>query len=204
MAENAHVRRPGPATTRPGRQIHLGHLAAVYLAFAVLCLFTSLFFSGTSNERAEDLGHEGLFGPIDVREDRSVYAVEIRNPSLANNSWTFVEAQLLDANREYLFSVGDELSLYRGYDGGEAWTERKDSYVAKLAIPEAGTYYLRVLIEPGGSSARPVRVTVRQLAGSSQPYLVAGIVALIIAVVLHEIQSRGMITRSVFRLLADD
>lgn len=190
MAAHARAGGPNPKTGKTGRPIHLGHLALVYLAFAVLCLITSVFFTASSGRQTYTAGDGNTFGPIEVADDRSVYEIKVRSTSLPNNSWAFVEVQLLDARGEYLFSMGDELSFYSGRDSDGPWTERKDSYVGKMTIPEAGSYYIRVLVQRSAASAGALYVSVSRLYGSSLPYLVAAIAALVIAVVLNELQNR--------------
>ena len=111
-----------------------------------------------------------------------------RNPV---NSWTFIEGEVLDADEEYLFSFGDELGHYTGVDSEGPWTEHKNSYSVKLTLPEAGDYFLDFVAETSrGGDNTPLTVTVEKLRGSSLPHILAGVVALIIAVMLNEIRNR--------------
>lgn len=197
-------RTPTTGTTGKGGGIHLGHLALLFLGFSILCLATTLFFSSSLNEWKGPIAHDGLVGPIEVTKDRAVHEVTISAGSLRNNSWAFVEAQLLDSNKEYLFSFGDELSLYRGVD----WVERKETYSTRLTIPKAGTYYLKFLIEqpPNGIGTGRFTAAVKRLRGSTLPFFVAGIAALLIAIALNEIQNRTVtkVVRFVHNMAEDD
>lgn len=201
-------RTPTTGTTGKGGGIHLGHLALLFLAFSILCLATTLFFSSSLNEWKGPIAHDGLVGPIEVTKDRAVHEVTISAGNLRNNSWAFVEAQLLDANKEYLFSFGDELSLYSGRDSDGPWVESKYNYSTKLTIPQAGNYHLKFLLEqsPGTSGSGSFSATVRQLRGSTLPFFVAGIAALLIAIALNEIQNRTVtkVVRFVHNMAEDD
>lgn len=207
MSWNAKSLAKPRSQTPAGRGVHLGHLALLYLAFAVLCFFTSLFFAQGSERRQVRLNTPGdQLIPLEVKKDNSVYEVTVSAPRLPVNSWAFLEGQVLDADKEYLFSFGDELSYYAGRDSEGPWTELKDSYATKLTIPKAGSYYLKFIDETSrrGDSVY-ASVTVSKLRGSSLPYTLAGVVAFIIAVVLNEIENRT-ITRVIKALdeMSDD
>ena len=199
---------PPTGSTGKGGGVHLGHLALLFLAFSILCLATTLFFSTSLTQQSFSISHNGVFGPIEVKEDQAVHEVTISARDLLNNSWAFVEAQLLDANREYLFSFGDELSLYSGRDSDGPWVESKYNYSTRLTIPKAGTYHLRFLIEQrqGSRGHGQFAATVRQLRGSTLPFFVAGIAALLIAIALNEIQNRTVtkVVRFVHNMAEDD
>jgi len=207
MSSNAESSGKGRTEALTGQGVHLGHLALLFLVFAGLCSFTTLFLSQGSERRQVNLNTTtGQFVPIEVTKDNSVYEVTVSNARLPVNSWAFLEGQVLDADKEYLFSFGDELSYYAGRDSEGGWTERKDGYSTKLTIPKAGSYYLNFITETSwrGDDVR-ASVTVNKLRGSSLHYTLAGVVAFIIAVVLNEIRNRT-ITRLVSALaeMSDD
>ena len=173
-----------------GRPAHLGHLALLYVAFAALCLITSYFYSTGSLERRENVGPDGLVGPIEITGSNSVYEVAVHRTRSVTNTWSYVEVQVLDANKEYLFSFGDELSLYSGRDSEGFWRERNETYSTKLTIPEPGTYFLKFVIEESSRANSGFGVTLSRMAGSSLVHLVAGIAALVIGIVLNELRNR--------------
>lgn len=192
MSWNAKSVWKSRSETLPEQGVHLGHLALLYVAFAGLCFLTTLFFSHASEKQQADLNTpEGKFIPLEVKKDNTVYEVTVSTSGLPVNSWAFIEGQVLDADKEYLFSFGDELSYYAGRDSEGPWSERKGDYSAKLTIPKAGTYYLGFVTETSWRRDDvQASITVEKLRGSSLPYTLAGIVALIIAVVLNEIRNR--------------
>ncbi len=203
MPWNAESFERSRARTFTGRGVHLGHLALLYLVFAGLFLLTALFFSQGRVEKEFHLDTpEGGLVPIEVKNDETVYEVTIASDLIPVNSWAFIEGQVLDADKEYLFSFGDELSYYTGRDSEGRWTERKNSYSAKLTIPKAGNYFLSFVTETSRGGDTGAIVVVRKLRGSSLPFMLAGAVAFIIAVVLNEIRN-GTITK-IIEALEDD
>lgn len=94
----------------------------------------------------------------------TVLQVSYRAP--LDNSWIFLETELLDENKEPIHVFTNELSYYHGYEGGESWSEGSGSDYSMLRLDEAGTYYLSISGEGGqgegtGNPRRePVDVTV--------------------------------------------
>ncbi len=195
-----HTLRPrlSGGTTRGGFRVHHGHLAFVYFVFAVASLLTAQHYSeevavpGESGEWEKYIKHNDLIGPLEVLEDGSVFAVSVTATSLPENSWVFIEAELLDVDKEYLFSFSEELSYFAGRDADGPWTEIRDRFDTKLTIPDAGTYYLKFAVEQERSGGI-FWVGIKKLRGTPLPYMVAGITALIIAIILNEVRNRTLV-----------
>lgn len=110
----------------------------------------------------------GTLGPVTVEEPTWV-GVEVRQSiergrGTRYKRWSFVTAELLDEDKDYLSSFGGEFWHYAGYDDGESWREAEDDYEATILIPSAGTYYVRLKTEANVSAdeLRPIRFTMQE------------------------------------------
>ena len=117
---------------------------------------------------------------------------------LPNNSWTFVEGQVLDEKKEYLFSFGKELWAESGRDADGVWSESDTSYSIDLTIPNPGLFYLKFESDRYADKRRGIAVIVTRKNGSWIPHFWFGLVCLLIGVVLNEIKNKW------FRRLADE
>lgn len=156
------------------------------LAFAGLCFLTSFFLNmdvGSSVEQTIPLSG-GDVGPIEVKEDYSVYRIAVAQTLNAYGMWSFVGGEVLDEQKEYLFGFGKELWKDRGVDyEGYAWSEQDTTFDLKVTFPKKGAYFLRFSIEtnqPSGAGSVMVKVTPKQ--GSSLAHFILGILSLIGAV----------------------
>jgi hypothetical protein len=139
-----------------------------------------------------------IVGPIGVTSDSQVLQVGV-DASLPVNSWNFVEGELLDADKDYLFSFGKELWHEDGTDDGGYWNEADRSYQMKITIPVKGTYYLNIKTE-GDKTPDDIYVTIDRAVGSSIPHMIFGILTLAIGLVANEILN-GTLTSVVRRFL---
>lgn len=168
-----------------GERPRMRAIAIITLGFGVLSLVTGLVFSvvGTRLANATLPAEGGRVGPVVVERANTVLDVEVYQPFRADG-WSYVEAEVQDEEGEYLFGFGEELWAESGYDGG-SWHEEKNDYDLNVTIPEPGTYYLAFTAQAAGvqyggySPAIETRVTVEKKIGSSLPFLVAGILALL-------------------------
>jgi hypothetical protein len=171
-------------------KVDLGKVASVFIVFGIIGLITAWVYSMETGEvlsrtfQPSQYGKEVTYGPLRVEKRGAVYEVSI-DAKMPVNSWSFVEGQVLDQNREYLFSFGKELWHERGRDSDGTWQEAEDEYSMEITFPEAGTYYLSFKTE---SNRQPydVKVTVAKQRGSSLPHLWFGIITLVIGIVLNE------------------
>ncbi|MDL2260176.1 hypothetical protein LJB99_04815 [Deltaproteobacteria bacterium OttesenSCG-928-K17] len=147
-----------------------------------------------------------LAGPFTVDKYKAVYSVEIKLAGLPDNSWAYVEGELLDENQNYLFSFGRELWRESGVDGGEAWSESALRHEVKFTIPKPGRYYINLTLDQSGAfnEARPsvVELKISRRLGSSLPHLVFGIICLGFGLLFSEL-CHGII-RSFSSLFSDD
>ena len=179
--------------------------AIVMMFFALIC-FVSSCVMGTSVGKKIQVNLDqsgGLVGPIKVEKNMSVYSVWVKQDMNYGN-WSFVQGEVLDANKEYLFSFGGEFWAETGYDSDGSWSEKDTSFDISLTFPKKGTYYLKFITESSNSAAvRNVQVAVKRKMGSSLGFTVMGILSLIIGVVLYEFSSGGAVRKAVAAGLKD-
>lgn len=183
--------------------VDLGKVATVFILFGLLSLITAWVFSMETKRVFNDVvsvrtamppqdavgwrqetKKMAMIGPLIVPHYQAVYEVSIASP-LPVNSWSFVEGEILDAQKEYLFSFGKELWHETGYDSDGAWRESDNSYSMKVTFPKPGQYYLNLKTE-GSHITDTVQVTISKKRGSTIPHIVFGIVTLLIGIMLNE------------------
>ncbi len=202
--------------------VDLGKVATVFIIFGILSLITAWVFSmetqrlfsdtvrtyvspSVPSQRAVAVAQEkgrdvATIGPITVQRYKEVYEISIAS-SVPENTWSFIEGEVLDAEKDYLFSFGKELWSEAGYDDEGAWRESDNSYSMKLTFPQPGQYYLN-LKSSGSYNPDAVQVTISKKRGSSIPHFVFGIITLLIGLVLNEIRNKTILR--IARSMSDD
>ena len=186
-----------------GDEVNWGRVSLVFLGFAILFLFTSWYMGRSVDERTTTIRANQEYGPIKVTKPNTVYEIAVKS-SLQKESWAFLEVEVLDAKKQYLFSFSKDLHHETGYDDGY-WQETVNSVDMKLTVPDPGMYYLRFKVEGAAknkakannlASSTKLRLTITRRFGSSLLHMWVGIIVLIIAIVLNELHNRT-ITRLV-------
>lgn len=191
--------------------IDYGKVASVLIAFGLLGLLTAWILSWSAEtlfrrslpvaspaqpgpieagERFPSRDY-ALIGPLSVRRANQVLRVSV-TADVPLNGWSFVEGEVLDADREYLLSFGKELWHESGRDSDGPWNEADESYEMKLTIPHPGQYYLNIKAQ-GERLPTNITVSVNRTYGSSIPHLVFGICALLGGLVLNEFANRTVV-----------
>ncbi len=195
-------------------ELRRGHdllsLSSLFICAALLCFFTAWIFTfetsklydgkintanyslsenyQSENADDEDDGREiALIGPIEITKAKQVVGIEI-STSLPNNSWAFVEGEVLDENKQYLFSFGDEFWHESGYDDGN-WEESYDEYEMKITFPEAGKYFLSIKAQ-GNANIDELQLRISQRLGSGIPHFILGLVLIICGLAIEEMRAK--------------
>ncbi|MFQ5588469.1 MAG: hypothetical protein ACE5F7_06485 [Nitrospiria bacterium] len=173
----------------------MAQAAKALLVFAVLCFVTALGFNITTGSLISELlpPAGGVVGPIRVEKDRSVYHINVAQNVGRDGVWNQVTGEVLDENKNPLFSFGEEFWKESGYDDGGRWSEQKTDYDIKITL-QKGSYFLGLNSENQHASLSQVRVTVKKKGGSAVPFFTAGVIALIIGVIVNEM-AKGSIGR---------
>lgn len=195
-------------------EVHLGYVASVFIFFGLLSLITAwvlstpaaTFYNGAVSfhpaaiaEEAEPLeaGEQypvmnyALIGPFTIDRPGRVLKVEI-SAQLPVNNWSFIEAELLDEEQDYLLSFGKELWHENGKDDEGFWDEADRTSDMKLTIPQAGKYHFNIRTQ-GTYRPGQIFVTLTRSYASSIPHTFFGCITLLIGVVLNEIKNRTIL-----------
>ncbi len=186
------------ALDRWGKRPRIRAVGIVLSLFGLLCIATALFlsFGGKRIARATLPPKGGQVGPIRVKSRNTVLAIKVEQ-QFHKNGWSYLEAELLDQDENYLFGFGDEMWAESGYDEGH-WHEEDNDYDLYVTIPERGTYYLAFTGQVGtqGSAIATkvpdqvvwdFRVTVDRKSASTLPFWMAGIFGLLCGILMWEI-----------------
>jgi hypothetical protein len=91
------------------------------------------------------------------------YNVAVDAGASVSNSWLSVTADLVNEATGAMQSFDLPLEYYSGVDGGERWSEGKQSRRVYLSRPEKGRYVLRLeTMWEEGKTPPPLRVRVRE------------------------------------------
>ncbi|MFC1749022.1 hypothetical protein ACFL2V_09480 [Pseudomonadota bacterium] len=175
-------------------EIDLGKIASVFFLFGVLSLLMSWYYSSDAETlykesvRLNPNTPELLLGPMKVAKKNTAYEITVKT-DLNINSWAFVEGEILDQNKDYLYSFGKELWHESGYDSDGSWTESNNDYSLDVTFPTAGVYYLKFKSE-AQRPPRSVTIKVARSHGSALPHFWFGVLSIIIGIVLNEFKNR--------------
>ncbi len=199
---------PDPIKTEIERKRELGRtlrIAGVMIfVFGILCLITSAVFTSDEGKTVSGTlpASGGIIGPITVDKDGTVLEFSVHE-SLNGYGWSYVDGEMLDQNKEYLFGFGYELWHEKGYDEGP-WDEQANKFDFKLTVPKKGTYYAHLYTEQQAVSpiGGNIQVWVTPVMGSSVPYFAAGLVGVIGGIFFFVVGA--MMTPAVINLDDDD
>lgn len=216
------MRRPrsGWPKYKSSSDVDWGKVASVFIIWGLISILTSWFYNGTTSKHSEQFNPSQItkprlqtnplqaltkpsgkiMGPITIDSPYTVALIKIKT-NIPVQSWAFVEGEVLNEDKEYLFSFGKELWHETGRDSDGAWKEENDTYKMKVTFPQKGKYYINFKTESSRSSYT-IDVTIYKKRGSSLPHLWFGIFALIMGIYFNE-KKNGTIS-TVFEAMSDD
>ena len=114
--------------------------------------------------------------------------VEIRGNASVDNSWLYVEGDLVNEGSGRFESFQMPLEYYHGYDGGESWSEGRRVRRVYLAHPPPGRYTLALGMQwQAGRTPASLNVTVRE-GVFRWPYFILALLAISVLPVLAAIR----------------
>jgi len=173
-----------------------GLCAALFLVMLVGSMLpgreTNVIAAGPGMYLKTDSPQGFLSAPIKV-EKANIMQVEFSAP--VDNSWVYLDALLLDEQKEPVVTFSGEMSYYHGYSGGESWSEGSRSDSEVFLVDKPGTYYLALQGQGGqgnyGTTPRRETVTIRVTQGVwLQRYFVIGLIFCLIFPVLEFVRRR--------------
>lgn len=147
-----------------------------------------------------------LAGPFEVDKYRAVYGLDLKISGLPQNSWTYLEGELLDEEQNYLFSFGRELWHETGVSEGEYWSESRTAHDLKFTIARPGRYYLNLKLdagEIGGAVPDSVSLKLTRRLGSAMPHALFGLLCLVPGLII-DLARRGTLGRLLAAARAGD
>ncbi|MFC1858247.1 hypothetical protein ACFL9U_09510 [Thermodesulfobacteriota bacterium] len=170
----------------------LSHAGLTLILFGVLFLISSCVLNTSSGTMVLRLTPDGgMVGPIEVTKNRTVYQIDVGQNIVKDNEWSYVSGEVLDKNQNHLFGFGKEFWKESGYDSEGRWTERVRDYKMKVTLSK-GIYYLWFESEKSANVRNDIYIRVHKKLGSSLPFLIAGIVILIIGLVVNEVANQSV------------
>ncbi len=162
-----------------GRTIRIA--GVMIFVFGIVCLITSAVFGSDDGKTVSGTlpATGGILGPIVTTKDNTVLEITVHE-ALNGYGWSYLDGEMLDKDKEYLFGFGYEFWHETGYDEGR-WDEQKNKFSFKITVPKKGTYYAHLYTEQpkykqiGGN----ISAWITPEMGSSVPYFAAGLVGLI-------------------------
>jgi len=198
MQNRMRQRRLDVATKQAsGEDIDWGNIATVFMIFGVLSLLTSWFYSFEVGKPIQqkifpDIATSNTdIGPVIVGRNHETYNIQVRTIGMPVQSWSFVQGQVLDANKQYLFAFGEDLWHEAGRDSDGSWDESLNKYDMDITFPKAGHYYLRFETE-SNSPPSAVNIRISKQRGSSLPHFWFGLFCLVFGIILNEMKNRTM------------
>jgi hypothetical protein len=89
--------------------------------------------------------------------------VQVRGLANVENSWLYVEGDLVDELTGRFESFEMPIEYYHGVDGGESWSEGSRTRRAYLAAPPKGKYTLALGVQwQEGQTPPPLHIRVRE------------------------------------------
>ncbi len=177
-------------SNKPSRKLSL-----VFFFWGGIGLLTSWHFNDTIEERNYNVNLEAIsnttyaasVGPITTTKYKEVYEISLRTTIFYETSF-FVESEVLDENKQYLYSFGEELWYERGYDSDGSWTDTKNTYEMKVTFAKPGRYYLNFKAEDSfrpNKIPRELSITLSKKRGSALPHFWFGILSIVIGLFLY-------------------
>ncbi len=174
--------------------LDLGKVATVFIIFGFISLLTSWIYSIETKKVVNKIFKpyenqvSAEIGPINVKRYNEVYNISI-GANITSQSWSHIEGQVLNRNKQYLFSFGKEISYYSVHNSDKISTELENDYSINVTFPQPGAYYL-IFSTEGNNIPSDVSIKVSKMLGSSLPHLWFGILTLIIGIILNEVRNR--------------
>ncbi|MEA2110496.1 MAG: DUF4178 domain-containing protein [Campylobacterota bacterium] len=179
-------------------------LSKVSLYFGLLSLFMIILLSTSySGTLVGGDTFTGKSKEISFHIDDPSHLVELDIYANVDNDWIYYDISVINQqNSKEVYSLGEEVSYYYGYDGGESWTEGSQSAEAFFKVDLAGDYLLK-FDAPEYHRAVNTSVTIKQSVVRSV-YFIALMIFFLLAASIYLIQLASHHTRLWKHLQEDD
>ncbi|MBC2603372.1 hypothetical protein [Puniceicoccus vermicola] len=175
----------------------------VLIGFSMLCFLGAFYMSlgaGAVQSFTFNPGEEKQIEQLNVKEPNTVFLVDVSQSTsgLTNNKgWSDVSVNVGSPEGSNLMAFGSDFWRASGYDDGP-WSEKKNSFDMKVTFPIVGKY--PVSIESASSPPnynKPVLVRFEPKRGSTIPFFVFGVVALLVGIVMGYYANREAVNTAI-------
>lgn len=178
--------------------------SAIFFIFGVLSLLTSLFYGSDKKDVFNDTltlptkNDSKIIGPITVNEEGKIYSVTSQLITGSQWDWSFISGELLDSNKNSLFSFAMELYPQRGENSSSGTVDglkykTGKSFTTDFTIKNKGQYYLKFIqdAKPSGITAPKLSINIKTQQYSPVPHRKFAIILIIIGFILRFLPSNS-------------
>ncbi len=160
-------------------------LSYIFGIFAIISfIMAGVYSSDVSKMEIKTMsGEGGTYGPLLVKEKNASYEIVIKN-NVALNKWSFIEVNVLDKDKNYLFGFGDGMWHESGYDEGP-WEESKTDFSMDITFKDPGEYYFEVKADRNDGAGNAIVINIVKEKGSNVPFITLAIISIIAAIFAH-------------------
>ncbi|HJP93992.1 MAG TPA: DUF4178 domain-containing protein [Pyrinomonadaceae bacterium] len=146
---------PRPSNIAPNQPYKHWWVYKYWIVFIVIALFAGFVTTAFSGSSKEVFSQSVTFQPLPNEDGTQVYFsdpfelsgrrnIRIVGQSPVQNSWVYLEGDLINDDTGVVQSFPIDISYYQGVEDGEAWTEGGQSDSAYTSSLPAGKYVLRL------------------------------------------------------------
>ena len=146
---------PRPSNIAPNQPYKYGWIYKYWIAFVAIVLLVGLLTMLVSGSRREVFSQTVTFQPLPNEDGTQVFFsqpfdlagrrnIRIVGESPVQNSWIYLEGDLINDETGVVQSFPIDISYYQGVEDGEAWSEGGQSDAAYTSAMPAGRYVLRL------------------------------------------------------------
>mgnify|MGYP000603264324 CR=1 FL=1 len=170
-------------------------ISSVLIIFGFINLLTAWIYNSIDSEVINNsiiienqVGYKEI-GPLHTSASNEIYSINIR-ADLSTQTWADIDTQILDSNKEYLFSFNKELVSYHGTDSEGDWKEKVLYYTNNIILHDTGTYYINFIVSSNSTNIEKIEVSINRKYGNSLPHIWIGILTIILGIIFYEIYNR--------------
>ena len=159
MPTNSFREPDNVGASQPFIETELGRLVRTKLPFYVIFFFLFMVISSAAGTIRDEGRYEYRYGEPPLSHVTEVFEVSDAPTTLSleldttvDNSWIYVDVELLDDYENIIHRAAETISYYHGYEGGESWSEGSQDHEFLFRVTSPGAYRFRLTTE-GNSSA---------------------------------------------------
>ena len=137
-------------------------------------------------------------GPFRLEAVGRPHRIELIS-NIPDNSWAWIGAELLDAERDSLDAIDHEFWRESGRDSDGAWSERSVRKTHDFRLETARDYHLRLQLERGTARSGHVTVRVFEKTGLLRYYVISAVLTLVLGLALFRVVRTDDLIKGTFQ-----